>query len=69
MRLNNEQKKTLTAVGTAILTYVVGFPFFMWVFGRLDSWKDVFLYDAAILVIGLLMGAVLILGSKTPKKK
>ena len=40
----------------------------MWVFGKLDSWKDALLYLGVGLAVAVVMGIFYVLGSKIPKK-
>jgi hypothetical protein len=40
MKLDSEQKRVLKAVSGSSLGFIFGNPLLMWVFGKLDSWKD-----------------------------
>lgn len=68
MKLDSEQKRVLKAVSGSSLGFIVGYPLLMWVFGKVDSWKDVLIYLGVGLIVALGMGVFYILGSKIPKK-
>ena len=67
-KLDKEQRKMLKAMWPVILSYMFGMPFFMWVFGKLDSWKEFLWYVLGGLLISIILGAFNIIGSKIPKK-
>ena len=68
MALDSEQKKVLKSVSGSCLGIIVGLPLLMWVFGKLDSWKDAFLYLGVGLLVALFLGVFYVLGSKIPRK-
>ena len=68
MHLDSEQKRVLKAIWPLLLVFPIASPFFYWVFGKLDSWKDALLLFAGNLVVALIMVLFYILGSKIPKK-
>jgi biotin transporter BioY len=68
MKLDSEQKRVLKAVSGSSLGFIFGNPLLMWVFGKLDSWKDALLYMGIGLIIAVVMGIFYVLGSKIPKK-
>ena len=68
MKLDKEQKRVLKAIWPAFLVLAFGSPFFYWVFGKMDSWKDALLLFAGNLVVELVLALFYILGSKIPKK-
>ena len=44
MKLDSEQKRVLKAISGSSLGFLIGYPLLMWVFGKLDSWRDALLY-------------------------
>ena len=56
MKLDKEQKRVLKAFWPAIIVFPFGYPLFMWILGKLDSWKD------ALLMIGVGILLVMVLG-------
>lgn len=68
MKLDSEQKRMLKAISGSSLGFLIGYPLLMWVFGKLDSWKDALLYLGVGLIVAIGMGIFYVLGSKIPKK-
>ena len=68
IHLDVEQKRVLKAISGSCLGFIIGFPLLMWVFGKLDSWKDALLYLGVGLAVAVVMGLFYVLGSKIPKK-
>ena len=68
MKLDSEQKRVLKVALPVFGGYWIGYPLMMWLFGKLDSWEDVFIYLGTGLIITLLMTGFYVLGSKIPKK-
>jgi hypothetical protein len=68
MKLDKEQQKVLKAFWPISLVYIIGLPFFMWLFGKMDSWGDALLLALGGFLLSIIMGAFYILGSKIPKK-
>lgn len=68
IQLDSEQKRVLKAISGSCLGFIVGYPLLMWVFGKLDSWKDALIYLGVGLIVALGMGIFYVLGSKIPKK-
>ncbi len=68
IHLDSEQKRILKAISGSSLGFIVGYPLLMWVFGRIDSWKDALIWLGAGLIVAVLMGAFYVIGSKIPKK-
>ncbi|MBO7552318.1 MAG: biotin transporter BioY [Fibrobacter sp.] len=68
IQLDSEQKRVLKAISGSCLGFIVGYPLLMWVFGKLDSWKDALIYLGVGLIVALGMGVFYVLGSKIPKK-
>ena len=68
MKLDKEQKKVLKAFWPSMIVLPFGYPLFMWIFDKLDSWKDALL----MVVIGFLpiiiLAIIYVFGSKIPKK-
>ena len=68
MKLDSEQKRVLKADLPAFGGFLVGYPFLSWIFGKLDSWKELLIYLGIGIVLSLLMTCFYVLGSKIPKK-
>ena len=68
IQLDSEQKRVLKAISGSCLGFIVGYPLMMWVFGKLDSWKDALIYLGVGLIVAIGMGVFYVLGSKIPKK-
>ena len=68
MKLDSEQKRVLKAISGSSLGFLIGYPLLMWIFGKVESWKDVLIYVGVGLIVALGMGVFYILGSKIPKK-
>lgn len=68
IHLDGEQKRVLKAISGSCLGFIIGYPLLMWVFGKLDSWKDALLYLGVGLAVAVVMGIFYVLGSKIPKK-
>ena len=68
MKLDKEQKRVLKAILPSALIFPFGYPFFMWVFGKLDSWKDALLWMGVGILLIVFLGIIYILGSKIPQK-
>ena len=69
MKLDKEQKRILKAFWPTMLVLPLGgYTFFMWVFGKIDSWKDALLCVGIGILLFVVIGGFYILGSKIPKK-
>ena len=68
IQLDSEQKRVLKAISGSCLGFIVGYPLMMWVFGKLDSWKDALIYLGVGLIVAIGMSVFYVLGSKIPKK-
>ena len=68
MKLDKEQKRVLKAFLPSLLIFPFGYPLFMWMFGKLDSWKDALLWMGLGLLLIIILGVFYIVGSKIPKK-
>ena len=68
MKLDDEQKRVLKAISGSSLGFIIGYPLLMWVFGKLDSWKDTLSYLGVGLIVAIGMGVFYVLGSRIPKK-
>ena len=58
MKLDKEQKRILKAFWPTMLVLPLGYTFFMWVFGKIDSWKD------ALLCVGIGILLFLVIGGR-----
>ena len=68
MKLDKEQKRVLKAFWPSIIVFPIGFPLFMWIFGKLDSWKDALLMTGIGLLLVIVICIFYILGSRMPKR-
>lgn len=68
MKLDKEQKRVLKAVLPAVCGYWLLYPLVMWIFGKLDSWKDALIYLGAGIIVTLILTLFYVLGSKIPQK-
>ena len=68
MKLDSEQRRVLKAISGSSLGFMIGYPLLMWVFGKLDSWRDVLIYLGVGLIVAVVMGVFYVLGAKIPKK-
>ena len=68
MKLDSEQKRVLKAISGSSLGFMIGYPLLMWIFGKLDSWRDALIYLGVGLIVAVVMGVFYVLGSKIPKK-
>ncbi len=68
MKLDSEQKRVLKAITGSSLGFIIGYPLLMWIFGKLDSWRDALIYLGIGLIVAVVMGVFYVLGAKIPKK-
>lgn len=68
IHLDSEQKRILKAISGTCLGFIVGYPLLMWVFGRVESWKDALIWLESGLIVAVVMGAFYVIGSKIPRK-
>lgn len=68
MKLDSEQIRVLKAISGSSLGFMIGYPLLMWVFGKLDSWRDALIYLGVGLIVAVVMGVFYVLGAKIPKK-
>ncbi len=68
IHLDSEQKRVLKAISGSSLGFMIGYPLLMWVFGKLDSWRDALIYLGIGLIVAVVMGVFYVLGAKIPKK-
>ena len=68
IHLDSEQKRVLKAISGSSLGFMIGYPLLMWVFGKLDSWRDALIYLGVGLIVAVVMGVFYVLGAKIPKK-
>ena len=68
MKLDKEQKRVLKAFWPTLLVFPFGYPLFMCIFGKLDSWRDALLMIGVGLLLVIVLGIFYILGSKIPRK-
>lgn len=69
MKLDSEQKRVLKAISGSSLGFMIGYPLLMWLFGKLDSWRDALIYLGIGLIVAVVMGVFYVLGAKIPKKE
>jgi len=68
IHLDSEQKRVLKAISGSSLGFMIGYPLLMWIFGKLDSWRDALIYLGIGLIVAVVMGIFYVLGAKIPKK-
>lgn len=68
IHLDSEQKRILKAISGSSLGFIVGYPLLMWVFGRVESWKDALIWLGTGLIVAIGLGIFYVAGSKIPKK-
>ncbi len=68
IHLDSEQKRILKAISGSSLGFIIGYPLLMWVFGRVESWKDALIWLGTGLIVAVMMGTFYVIGSKIPKK-
>ena len=68
MKLDSEQKRVLKAISGSSLGFMIGYPLLMWIFGKLDSWRDALIYLGIGLIVAVVMGVFYVLGAKIPNK-
>ena len=68
IHLDSEQKRVLKAISGSSLGFMIGYPLLMWLFGKLDSWRDALIYLGVGLIVAVVMGIFYVLGAKIPKK-
>ena len=68
MKLDSEQRRVLKAISGSSLGFMIGYPLLMWIFGKLDSWRDALIYLGVGLIVAVVMGVFYVLGAKIPKK-
>ena len=68
MKLDSEQRRVLKAISGSSLGFMIGYPLLMWIFGKLDSWRDALIYLGIGLIVAVVMGVFYVVGSKIPKK-
>ena len=68
IHLDSEQKRVLKAISGSSLGFMIGYPLLMWIFGKLDSWRDALIYLGVGLIVAVVMGVFYVLGAKIPKK-
>lgn len=68
MKFDKEQKRILKAFWPSMLIIPFGYPLFMWIFGKLDSWRDALLMIGVGLLLVIVLGIFYVFGSKIPGK-
>ena len=68
MKFDKEQKRILKAFWPSMLIFPFGYPLFMWIFGKLDSWRDALLMIGVGLLLVIVLGIFYVFGSKIPGK-
>ena len=53
MTMDREKKKLMKAVIPSYLIFIIGWPLLMWLFGKVHSWKDVFLNAGSGLILAI----------------
>ena len=69
MKLSNDQIRIIKSEAISVCTFIVFYPLAMLLFGKPMSWSDFFLFAGIMIVIGVLLGLLLTIGSKVPTKE
>ena len=69
MKLSKDQIRIIKSEAISVCTFIVFYPLAMFLFGKQMSWSDFFLFAGIMIVIGILLGLFLTIGSKVPTQK
>ena len=69
MKLSKDQIRIIKSEAISVCAFIVFCPLAMFLFGKQRSWSDFFLFAGIMIVIGILLGLFLTIGSKVPTKK
>ena len=69
MKLSKDQIRIIKSEAIYVCTFIVFYPLAMLLFGKPMSWSDFFLFAGIIIVVGIILGVFLTIGSKVPTKE
>ena len=69
MKLSKDQIRIIKSEVVSVCTFIIFYPLAMLLFGKPMSWNDFFLFAGIMVVIGILLGLFLTIGSKVPTKE
>ena len=67
--LSQNQIRIIKSEAISVCTFIVFYPLAMLLFGKPMTWSDFFLFAGIMIVIGILLGLFLTIGSKVPTKE
>ena len=67
MKLNKDQIKIVKCAAFYVGGSIVGYLLYHFITGK--AWDDFFTSALISVIVGIVLGTLLVLGSKTPKKK
>ena len=68
MKLSKDQKRIIRSFIVYFIGYLVFYPLFLLLFGKPVDWGDYFIFAGAMAVVGALMCAFFVIGSRIPPK-
>ena len=68
MKLSKDQVRIIKSGALYACTVIVFYPLAMLALGKAMSWSDFFVFAGIMIAIVALLGAFLVLGSRTPDK-
>ena len=69
MKLSKDQIRIIKSEAISVCTFIVFYPLATLLFGKPMSWSDFFLFAGIMVVLGVLLGLFLTIGSKVPTRK
>lgn len=69
MKLSKDQIRIIRSEAISVCAFIVFYPLAMFLFGKQMSWSDFLLFAGIMIVIGILLGLFLVIGSKVPTKR
>ena len=69
MKLSKDQIRIIKSEAISVCTFIVFYPLGMLLFGKPMSWNDFLLFAGIMIVVGILLGLFLTIGSKVPPKE
>ena len=68
MKLSKDQIRIIKSEAITVITFIVVYPLMMFLLGKQMSWGDFLWFAGIMIVIGVILGFFLTLGSKVPKE-
>ena len=69
MKLSKDQIRIIKSEAISVCTFIVIYPLAMLLFGKPLSWSDFFLLAGIMIVVGVILGVFLTIGSKVPTEE